>query len=111
MSLIESSGPSNAAIPANCDGDGSKGNFLSFGMQKIDPKALIKRTQEKKPAAAIKAKNEYCNYPGKRLALDAGGGPVKWYTRWNNETKKYIKVNNMPHAKHINNTSTNNFYL
>ena len=39
---------------------------------------------------AIKAKNEYCNYPGKRLALDAGGGPVKWYTRWNNETKKYI---------------------
>ena len=77
-------------LPANCDGDGSKGNFLSFGMQKIDPKALIKRTQEKKPAAAIKAKNEYCNYPGKRLALDAGGGPVKWYTRWNNETKKYI---------------------
>ena len=22
-------------LPANCDGDGSKGNFLSFGMQKI----------------------------------------------------------------------------
>ena len=78
-------------LPANCNGDGSKGNFLAFGMQKIDPKALAKKaspTVKKEPA--IKAKNQYCNYSGKRHALDAGGSPVEWFTSWNNETNKYV---------------------
>ena len=63
--------------------------FFSFRMQKIDPKFIIINTG-KKPAGAIKSKNGYCNLSGKRVVLDAGGGPVKWYIAFNNETKKYI---------------------
>lgn len=79
-------------LPANCDGDGSKGNFLAFGMQKIDPKAILdkKASSLKEKKTTIKAGSEYCNYSGKRHALDAGGDPVDWFTTWNNETNTYI---------------------